>query len=281
MGGQLRRLAVLLLGAVLLGTVGLSLGSWAGGRGHTPPTDDQARVLAGELLPTTSPVNSARVVPGSRWGVALAADDLGSGRVSFWYASDADCALSAQLRHNAAAQGWHDISRTTGYLCDDWRAERDGLTVTLEHSPTGANLIVAPSAPDRFVVVTVAGTLLGAAAGAALFWLLARRRPPVPLVVGTLVTVGLLPGVALTWLTLQGPNLRTEPVWPLWPALAPLLVPLWLVLLPLGVWALRTPAARGNDNRTVAVVAVSWVLGSLAAIAALLLLFALAQPTRP
>ncbi len=35
-------------------------------------------------------------------------------------------------------------------------------------------------------------------------------------------------------------------MWPIWPALAPLLVPLWLVLLPVSLYILR-PAKRWTD----------------------------------
>ncbi len=300
MGHRLRRVALLLLGAVLLGTVGLSVGSWYGGRGVTPPSYDQARSIAAELLPDAVLGNSDQVVHGSRWGVDFAADDLGSGKVDFWYHDRADCALSEQLRRNAATHGWQSLRHVPSYPCDDWRAERDGLTVTLAHSASGSQLTVAPAAPNKFLAATITGILLGAAAGAVLFWLLARRRQPVPLLVGTLVTVGLLPGVAFTWAaSAKG---FSEPVWPVWPALAPLLVPLWLVLLPVGVYALwpqnrtdpaisfpgmsaeagtktRDPSRTGT--RITVVVTVACVLTPVVMTVALLLLFARAQPDRP
>ncbi|WP_433536150.1 hypothetical protein ACQPZK_30380 [Micromonospora sp. CA-249363] len=282
MSPRLRRVAMSLLGALLLGTVGLSLGSWFGGRGVTPPTYAQARDVAGKVLPNASPSNTDQVVPGSRWGVGFAADDVGSGRTTFWYTSADDCALSKQAGHNIAAQGWHGISRTTGYLCDNWSATRDGVTVALEHSASGVQLDVGPEPPAGFTAFTIAGTLLGAATGVVLFWLVSRRQPPAPLLVGTLVTVGLLPGVTFTWNVLvDGPDLRTEPVWPIWPALAPLLVPLWLALLCLGFYGRRALPPSPGSNRTVVVVAVAWLLGVVATMAALILLFLLAQPTRP
>ncbi|MFF5176953.1 hypothetical protein ACFY2Q_02845 [Micromonospora sp. NPDC000316] len=276
MGHRLRRLAVLLLGAMLLGTVGLSLGSWYGGRGVTPPTDERARDVAAELLPNASPHRSNRVVRGSRWDVRLAADDFGSGRVRFWYDDD-DCELSGQLRQNAETHGWHDVRQVPGYLCDGWRAEKDGLTVTLTRPLSGTELTVAPSAPNTFVAVTIAGALIGATAGAALFWLALRQRPPVPLVVVSLVTVGLLPGVAFTWSALA-PRGLAEPLWPIWPALTPLLAPLWIVLMSLGAYALLT--LRSPHNRAVAVVTVAWALVPVGMLAALLLLFLRAQPER-
>jgi hypothetical protein len=271
-----------LLGALLLGTVGLSLGSWLGGRGVTPPTYAQARDVAGKVLPNASPSNTDQVVPGSRWGVGFAADDVGSGRTTFWYTSADDCALSHQAGQNTAAQGWHDIRRTTGYLCDNWSASQNGLTITLKHSWSGVELVVGPEPPAGFTVLTIAGALLGAATGVVLFWLVARRRPPVPLLVGTLVTVGLLPGATVTWdVLVYGPDLRTEPVWPVWPALAPLLVPLWLALLCLGFYGRRALPPSPGSNRTVIFVAVAWLLGVLATMAGVILLFLLAQPTRP
>ncbi|MEU7971392.1 hypothetical protein AB0B48_05070 [Micromonospora sp. NPDC049089] len=280
MSRRLRRVAMVLLGAVLLGTVGLSLGSWYGGRGVTPPTDDQAQTVAAQLLPGAVPVDSGRIVHGYRWGVHLAADDLGSGRASFWYDDGDDCGLSEQLRRNAGRQGWQGLRRVPGYLCDGWRAERDGLTFTLDYSASGAELTIAPAAPGTFLASTVAGTLIGAAAGAALFEWVGRRRRPVPLLVCTLVTVGLLPGAALTW-TALGPGIVTEPVWPVWPALAPVLVPLWLVLLLVGVYAFpkRETGTDPSSPVTAVVVSVACGLAPVVMAAALVLVFLRAVPS--
>ncbi|MEU1680801.1 hypothetical protein ABZ422_17145 [Micromonospora zamorensis] len=282
MSHRLRWVAMMLLGAVLLGTVGLSLGAWYGGRGVTPPSGDQAQSLAAQLLPGAVPVHSGRVAHGYRWGVHLAADDLGSGRDSFWYHDGDDCGLSEQFRRSARTQGWQGLHRVPGYLCDGWRAERDGLTVALEYSASGTELTIAPAAPGKFLPSTVAGTLAGAAAGAALFGWVARRRRPVPLLVCTLVTAGLLPGVALTWMAL-GPGIVVEPVWPVWPALAPLLVPLWLVLLLVGVYAFpkRETETDSSSRVTVVVVSVACALAPVVLAAALLFMFVQAQPDRP
>ncbi|RAO05409.1 hypothetical protein [Micromonospora noduli] len=281
MSHRLRRGALMLLGAVLLGTVGLSLGTWYGGRGVTPPNDDQAQSVAAQLLPGAVPGDSGQVVHGYRWGVHLAADDLGSGRASFWYDDGDDCGLSEQFRRSAGTQGWQGLRRVPGYLCDGWRAERDGLTVALEYSASGTELTIAPAAPGKLLPSTVGGTLAGAAAGAALFGWVARRRRPVPLLVCTLVTVGLLPGVALTW-TVLGPGIVAEPVWPVWPALAPLLVPLWLVLLLVGVYAFpkRETETDPSSRVTVVVVSVACALAPVVMAAALLFMFVGAQPAQ-
>ena len=279
MGHRLRRVALVLLGAVLLGTVGLSLGTWYGGRGVTPPSGDQAQSLAAQLLPGAVPGDSGRVVHGYRWGVHLAADDLGSGRESFWYDDGDDCGLSEQFRRSAGTQGWQGLRRVPGYLCDGWRAERDGMTVALEYSASGTELTIAPAAPGTFLPSTVAGTLVGAAAGAALFGWVARRRRPVPLLVCTLVTAGLLPGVALTWMVL-GPGIVVEPIWPVWPALAPLLVPLWLVLLLVGVYAFPKRETEPSSRVTVVVVSVACALAPVVLAAALLFMFVGAQPVQ-
>ncbi|PWU52998.1 hypothetical protein DLJ46_01965 [Micromonospora globispora] len=233
MGRSLRRVAMLLLGAALLGTVGLAVGSWYGGRGTAPLSPDQPRRMAAELLPAAEPTG-ASLVHGYRYGIFLAADDFGARREEFWYGHPADCALSEQLRRNAASGGWQGLRRVPGDPCDGWRAERDGLTATLTHTATGSTLRIAPTAPDGFRAATVTGALLGAAAGPTLFWLVARRRRPAPRLVGTLVAVGLLPGVALTWMDLATDGLA-EPVWPIWRALAPLLVLLTLVVALVGV----------------------------------------------
>ncbi|MEU8128192.1 hypothetical protein AB0B68_13325 [Micromonospora sp. NPDC049049] len=281
MSRRLRRVAMVLLGAVLLGTVGHSLGSWYGGRGVTPPSDNQAQTVAAQLLPGAVPVNSDRIVHGYRWGVHLAADDLGSGRSSFRYHDGDDCGLAEQLRRNAGTQGWEGLRRVPGYLCDGWRAERDGLTVALDYSESGTELTIAPAAPGTFLASTVAGTLTGAAAGAALFAWVGRRRRPVPLLVCTLVTVGLLPGAALIWMAL-GQGIVTEPIWPIWPALAPVLVPLWLVLLLVGVYAFprRETGTDPSSRVTAVVVSVACGLAPVVMATALLFLFARAQPSR-
>ncbi|MET7875931.1 hypothetical protein ABZS52_03270 [Micromonospora profundi] len=244
MGARPRRIALLLLGAVLLGTVGLSAGSWYGGRGATPLSDDQAQTIAAELLPEAEPPASM-FARGYRYGVILATDDFGSTYSEFQYGDRPDCQLSDQLLRNAATREWQGSRRIPDAPCDGWRAEREGLTATLTHHEYGSKLTIAPSAPDRYLAATVAGTLLGAAAGAALFWLVMRRRSPVPVLVGTLVTVGLLPGLTLTWADLA--DGLAEPVWPIWQSLAPLLVPLCLVLLLVGAVVL---AKRRNETST-------------------------------
>lgn len=244
MGRSLRHVAVLLIGALLLGTVGLAVGSWYGGRGAAPLSDDQPRRIAAELLPETESTAAASLVHGYRYGIFLAADDFGARRAEFWYGPRADCALSDQLRRNAASGGWQDLRRVSGDPCDGWRAEKDGLTATLTHRATGSALRIAPAAPDGFLAATVTVTLLGAAAGATLFWLVARRRRPLPVLVATLVGVGLFPGVALTWMDLATDGLA-EPVWPIWRGLAPLQVPLALVVALVGVIVLA-----GGRKRT-------------------------------
>ncbi|MDO3702043.1 hypothetical protein Q3W71_10180 [Micromonospora sp. C28SCA-DRY-2] len=245
---------MLLLGAVLLGTAGLSIGSWYGGRGTVPLSPDRARAVAAELLPEAEPNANTMVVRTYRYGVFLAADDLGSARADFHYRGRANCALSDQLRRNAASLGWQDLHRVPGDPCDGWRAEANGVMVTLTHRATWSTLSVVPAAPDRFLASALIGTLLGAAAGAALFWVVARRRPPVPWLVRTLVTVALLPGAALTWADLF-PDGLAEPVWPAWWSLVPLLVPLWLALLLTGLFVLtRRPSPTGPATEATAAV---------------------------
>ncbi|MEU4793158.1 hypothetical protein AB0F95_25955 [Micromonospora tulbaghiae] len=248
MGRLLGYVAMALLGALLFGTAGLALGSWYGGRGAEPLSPEATRSVAGELLPGVEPSGST-TVRGYRYGVSLTADDVGGSRIEFQYGDGADCALSEQMRRAAEMRGWRELRRVPGASCDGWRAERDGTTVTLTHPKYGSRLSVEPSAPGGFRAATITGTLLGAAAGAALFWVVARSRWPVPLLVGTLMTVALFPGAALTWTDLAA-NRLAEPVWPVWRGLAPVLVPLWLVLLLIGVIVLakrRDPAVPATD----------------------------------
>ncbi|WP_433313310.1 hypothetical protein [Micromonospora chersina] len=254
---RLCQVAMLLLGAMLLGTVGLSAGSWYGGRGAVPLSADRPQEVAAELLPGTEP-NGGVSVRGYRYGIFLAADDFGSAYTEFHYGYRPDCTLSEQLRRNAVARGWQDVHRVSGEACDGWRAEADGLLVTLTHRATGSTLRVAPAAPDRFLTVTLVGGLLGAAAGAALFWLVARRRPPVRRLVYTLVVVALLPGTVLTWSDLLTDGFA-EPVWPIWRSFAGLLVPLSLVLLLvllLVAWIVLTRTQKPTGPATEAAAAV-------------------------
>ncbi|WP_430496999.1 hypothetical protein ACQRWP_20585 [Micromonospora trifolii] len=228
---RLRQVAMVLLGAALFGTAGLSLGSWYAGRGTAPLSFDQAQSVAAELLPGTQSVGS-NVGNNYVYGV-LGPDDFGSAYAEYLYLDAFDCAHSESVRRNATALGWQGSHRVTGTPCDGWRAERDGLAATLTQVDRMAVLRFAPAAPDGYVTVTLAAAALGAAAGAALFWLAGRQRPPVPRLVGTLVTIVLLPGVVLTWQGLMANGLA-EPAWLAWlawPALAPVLVPLALVLL--------------------------------------------------
>ncbi|MFF0658664.1 MULTISPECIES: hypothetical protein [Micromonospora] len=248
MGRRLGYVAMALLGALLFGTAGLALGSWYGGRGAVPLSPEAARSAAGGLLPGVEPSGSM-TMRGYRYGVFLAADDVGGSRVEFQYGDGADCTLSERMRRAAETGGWRELRLVPGASCDGWRAERDGMTVTLTHPAYGSRLSIEPSAPGGFRAATITGTLLGVAAGAALFWVVARSRWPVPLVVGTLVTVALFPGAVFTWTDLAVHRLA-EPVWPVWRGFAPVLVPLWLVLLLVGVIVLarrRDPAVPVTD----------------------------------
>ncbi|MCG5452670.1 hypothetical protein [Micromonospora hortensis] len=230
MRDRLRQVAMVLLGAALFGTAGLSLGSWYAGRGTVPVNFDRVQSMAAELLPGTESVGSSvglNYVHG-----ALGPDDFGSAYAEYHYvdAIADECRHSELVRRNATALGWQGNHRVTGSPCDGWRAERDGLTATLTQVDRMAVLRFVPAAPDGYVTVILIATVPGAAAGAVLFGLAGRRRPPVPRLVGTLVTIVLLPGVVLTWQGLLANGLA-EPTWPVWPALAPVLVPLALVLL--------------------------------------------------
>ncbi|MER7461188.1 hypothetical protein [Micromonospora sp. NPDC126480] len=130
-----------------------------------------------------------------------------------------------------------------GRPCDGWRVDRDGLRATLTQHPTGTQLTVMATPPAALQVATVGGALLGALLGAGLFLLLARtRRQPLVL---ALFTVGLLPPALATWSDLRTDGL-SAPAWPIWPALAPVLVP-WLLIALVAVAFLARPAARPPD----------------------------------
>lgn len=171
-----------------------------------------------------------------------------------WYGGRGAVPLSPEAARSAAGgllPGVEPSGSMTmrGYRYGVFLAERDGMTVTLTHRAYGSRLSIEPSAPGGFRAATITGTLLGAAAGAALFWVVARSRWPVPLLVGTLVTVALFPGAVFTWTDLAVHRLA-EPVWPVWRGFAPVLVPLWLVLLLVGVIVLarrRDPAVPVTD----------------------------------
>ncbi|GGO17503.1 hypothetical protein [Micromonospora parathelypteridis] len=251
MGHRLRHVALVLLGAVLLGTVGLALGSWYGGRGAAPLSSDQAQSMAEQLLPGTEQPAST-FARGNRYGTFLASDDFGSAYAEFHYRDSVDCAHSESLRRSAESLGWQGSDRVPGTRCDGWRAERDGMTATLTHETYGALLRIAPTAPDGLVAATLAATAVGAALGGALFWLAGRQRRPVPGLVGTLGTIVLLPGAALTWQDLLANGLA-EPVWPIWRSFAPL--PLSLVLLLVAVIAYVKMRARTAPSAAVSAAA--------------------------
>lgn len=236
---RLRRVAMLLLGAVLLGTAGLSAGAWYGGRGATPPTPQRATSLAEELLPGSRPSGST-IARGWRYGVFLADDDYGSGRTELSYGEGPDCGLTGLLRRTADSRGWRDGRAVPGRPCDGWQVERDGLLVTLTQHPTGTRLAVTAAPPAGFEVAVVGGTVLGALAGVGLFLLLTRtRRQPLA---AALVTVGLLPAAQYTWSDLLTDGLAA-PIWPAWRALAPVLVP-WLAIALVTAAVLARPASR-------------------------------------
>lgn len=237
---------MVLLGAALFGTAGLSLGSWYAGRGTAPVTFDQAQSMAAELLPDSEPVASGEGHD-YVYGV-LGPNDFGSSFAEFHYRDTAACAHSELVQRNATAVGWQGSHRVTGTPCGGWRAERDGLAARLTQVDRLAILRFTPAAPDGYLAVTLAAAALGAAAGAALFWLTGRQRPPVPRLVCTLVTIVLLPGVVPTWQGLMAHGL-TEPAWTIWPALAPVLVPVALVLLWAGVifYAGRREPSRASS----------------------------------
>ena len=173
-------------------------------------------------------------VRGGVYGVPQAPDDFGSGHVRLVYGDHAGCAHSDEFERNATALGMQNLERVPGDHCDGWRGETGGLLVTFAQDATGPVLSFKSAPPDGFLAYTIIGTVLGAAAGAALFGLVQRWRTPVPELVQTLVTVGLLPGVLLIWAGLYGRGLN-EPVWTLWQLIDWLLAPLWIILLVAGV----------------------------------------------
>lgn len=225
-----------LLGAVLVGTAGLSAGAWYGGRGAAPPPGQQAETIVAELLPGATRLE-AMYARRSPYGVPLAEGDYGSWGMVNDYGPD--CALTALLRRTAEAEGWQNGHAVNGRPCDGWRVDRDGLRATLTQHPTGTQLTVMATPPAALQVATAAGALLGALLGAGLFLLLARtRRQPLVL---TLATVGLLPPALTTWSDLRTDGL-SAPAWPIWAALAPVLVP-WLLVVLVTAAFLARPAA--------------------------------------
>ncbi|MCG5473007.1 hypothetical protein LADH09A_000891 [Micromonospora sp. LAH09] len=238
---RLRHVALMLIGAVLVGTVGLSVGSWYGGRGAVPFDVERASGLAAELLPGTEP--SGLMTVNRRGYVFLAPDDFGAGYAEFHYGAAADCAHVESGRRNARSSGWQGFHRVPGTPCDGWRAERDGLVVMLTPAGQAAKLTIRQAAPDGYLAMVLASAGLGAAVGATLFWLAERRRRPVPRLAATLATIILLPAAVPIWQDLFTYGLA-EPVWPVWRAHAPLLVTLALAAAGLIVYRSRRESRR-------------------------------------
>lgn len=247
MTGRAVRTWVLIAGTLIMATAGATAGSWYGGRASSPlPTDTQAVELAAELLPGVDPTGETRRRDYD-YGFALGDDDFGPGFVEVSYAPadqdqsqgtvvDTDCALARRALANALLQGWRNVHRTAAGPCEDWTAERGNVAVEYSTDGFASSLTFYRAAPAGLGLATLAGTLLGAAAGALAAVLLTRRPRPLLTLVVTLAVIGLLPGTIFGTIGMAL-NLRQSPAlpfWTVWPSLLFMLVPLCLFLAVVG-----------------------------------------------
>ncbi|MFC5001966.1 hypothetical protein ACFPIJ_29550 [Dactylosporangium cerinum] len=241
MAGGALRTWVLIACALIMATVGATAGSWYGGRDSKPlPTDSRAVELAAELLPGADPTGGVQRRDYG-YGYALGDDDFGPGFVEIDYAPpeqgqsaavDVDCGLSRRSQANALLHGWRNLHRTVAGPCEEWTAERGDLAIVFSTDGLGSSFTFHRAAPAGLGLATLAGALLGAAAGALAAMLLTRRPRPLLALVVTLAAIGLLPGmifgaIGMVLNVRQSPAL---PFWTVWPSLLFMLVPLWLFL---------------------------------------------------
>lgn len=244
MADRALRVWVLILGTLILATAGATVGSWHGGHNNSAlPSDRQALGLASELLPGVVPAGGTDRRD-YQYGYALGDDDFGPGYVEIRFdrasqnldQASTDCELSRRALANARPQGWRNIRTMPGYPCDEWSAERREVVATFTQDTGGPVLRLYRAAPAGLGSATLAGAVLGAAAGAGFSALLTRRHRPLALLVGTLIAVGMLPGMAFgsIGMALNLSHSPALPFWTVWPSLLFLLIPLWLVLALLG-----------------------------------------------
>jgi hypothetical protein len=236
------RVWTLILGTLILATIGATVGSWYGGHDNKAlPSDRQALGLASELLPGVVPAGGIDRRD-YQYGFAIADDDFGPGYVEIRYVgqdldqASADCELSRRALSNARQQGWRNIHTAAGYPCDDWSAERTEVVAGFSQDSAGPVLTFYRATPARLGFATLVGAILGAAVGAGLSALLTRRRRPLVLLVVMLTAIGMLPGMAYgsIGMALNLSHSPALPFWTVWPSLLFLLIPLWLVLAFLG-----------------------------------------------
>ncbi|WP_157441397.1 hypothetical protein [Actinoplanes awajinensis] len=217
--GQWTRVAAVVLGALLLGVVGATAGSWVAGREFGAlPDDVEAVRLAQEILPGAA-VAEEIDRHDFLYGAHLGDEEYGPGYVQISYQKGVDCDLDRLAWQNAAKHGWEEAGAITGRQCSSWNFRRGDLVMAYAHQGSGTEVTFYRST-TRSTIGALIGALGGILAGVAVFRPLSRRPvvllaaliPPALILVPVtgLVVVAAVSGV-------EGP---TPQLWSVWPALA-------------------------------------------------------------
>ncbi|MEU4557128.1 hypothetical protein AB0F72_01975 [Actinoplanes sp. NPDC023936] len=226
--------AGVVLGALLLGIIGATAGSWVGSLDPRPlPTDAEALRLTQEILPGVIPAGE-RDRRDYLYGSPLGDEQAGTGFVSISYEreegkpgpSPDECRLDDQARTGATRSGWVDFRTVTGYSCDNWSAKRGDLAIAYTHDTIGSVVtFYRPTAGATLGMLI--GAVAGALVGAAATYFLGRRRPRATLVILAVPALLLIP---VTGLYIAGliSNMYEGPLpafWTTWYDLARLFFP--------------------------------------------------------
>jgi hypothetical protein len=226
-------LVMLVSGALILGSIGATAGSWYGSRDPAPlPSDVDARTIAAEILPDHTPTEVTRRDFDDGYGIG-GTDELEAGNVSLYYqgrrpAADSsqdsgppDCELARTARAHTARSGWRVRWQPVGSsgCTEDWQASRGQLVVAFESGGDGmSTLSIYRAYPASVRWGTLFGGLVGALLGATLAWLLLLWRGSRVLAATVLTTAGVLPGAIIGGLSsvISEFWVPPKPFWTVW-----------------------------------------------------------------
>jgi hypothetical protein len=246
-------LVVLVSGALILGSIGATAGSWYGSRDPAPlPSDVDARTTAAEILPDHMPTEVTRRDYDHGYGIG-GPDELEAANVSLFYegrgptadpsqdSGPPDCELARTARAHAARSGWRVRWQPFGSSActEDWQASRGTLVIAFESYGDGfSSLSLYRAYPESVRWGTLFGGLTGALLGATLAWLLFLWRGSRILAATALTAAGVIPGAILGGLSAVISEFwpRPYPFWTVWLQTAVVVCPPLLVSVAGLVW---------------------------------------------